>query len=73
MVGREQPGLPCDRIRDRDLRLWVLAKGGSSGFPIQCRDLTRSGFSFLAAHPNKRGKPMFLVGCRFTCPLQNPA
>jgi hypothetical protein len=93
-------------------------------FPIQCRDLTRSGFSFLAAaepcfatmvaefgtppnvmyvgaevlhsvpvicyasglvaqmtgrtdaaslaaHPNERGKPMFLVGCRFTRRLQN--
>jgi hypothetical protein len=93
--------------------------------PIQCRDLTRSGFSFLAAteprfammvaqfgtppdvmyvgaqvlhsvpvicyssglvvqitgrtdaatlaaHPNERGKPMFLVGCRFTRRLQNP-
>jgi hypothetical protein len=95
-------------------------------FPIECRDLTRSGFSFLvateprhatmvvefgtppqviyvgaqvlhsvpvicypsglvaqmtgrndavslAAHGHERGRPMFLVGCRFTRRLQNPA
>jgi len=100
--------------------------GEDKFFPIQCRDLTRSGFSFLAAteprftamvaefgtppdvmyvgaqvlhsvpvicypsglvvqmtgrsdaatlaaHPNERGRPMFLVGCRFTRRLQSPA
>jgi hypothetical protein len=94
--------------------------------PIECRDLTRSGFSFLAAmeprdstmvvefgappqviyvgaqvlhsvpvicypsglvaqitgrndaaslaaHGHERGRPMFLVGCRFTRRLQRPA